>query len=258
LYSIVHSALRHRCTRTSAIAAALVVFVGLPLGGIYLAAAHFPTFYRQALVLDAEAARRGSDELLEIVTALTNMTHQEGKWYAVVTEEQINGWLAVDLVDNHPEMLPAGAVDPRVRIQAGGATIGCSYRYPGLSTIVSASFDLYLAEPHVVALRVHAARAGAIPVPIKPIVDGVAQAAERLNLRIDWRQAEGDPVALITLPATHTETTTYRLDTFALRDQAIHIAGRTEPLPTPQSPSPASAEPQTDVAGRPAENRKVH
>jgi len=252
------SALRYRYKHAGAIAAALLVAAGLPIGGIFLAARHVPTFYCQALVAEPETARRGSDELLEIATALMNMTHHEGKWYAVVTEEQVNGWLAVDLVENHPELLPTGAIDPRVRLQPGRARIACGYHYPGLSTVVSVSFDLYLAEPQVIALRVHSARAGAIPVPIKPIVDGVAEAAERLNLRVEWRQAHGDPVALITLPAAHTETATYRLDAFELRDQAIYVAGRTEALPTPHSPSPAAAEPQTDVAGRPEENRKVH
>ena len=255
--AIVSTRIALRSKRVGIIAAALLLPIGLPVCLFFLAVLHVPTFYRQAVVLDPAVARRGSDEFLEIATALTNTVNREGKWYAIMTAEQINGWLAVDLEDNHPEFLPEGAVDARVRLQAGRATIGCGYRYPGLSTIVSVTFDLYLAEPRVVALRVHSARAGAIPVPIKPIVDGVALAAERLNLRIQWRQADGDPVALITLPAAQSETATYRLDTLELRDQEIYIAGRTEPFGAPHSPSQRPPEPQADIASRPDENRKV-
>jgi len=231
-------------------ASALGLFAFL-LGGFWLAASHVPHFYRQALAIEDASLRKGNDEMLESATALMNTARHLGQWYVVLTEEQINGWLAIDLAQRHRELLPENVVDVRAHFADDRAMIACNYRYPGLSTIVSARFDLYLAEPHVIALRIHGARAGAIPVPITPLVDGIAQVAERLNLRVEWRQAHGDPVALITLPAAHTDSTIYRLDALQLRDAAIYLAGRTESLSTP------TAEPQADVAQRPDENRNV-
>ena len=161
---------------TGAFCALLLLF-----GAFTLAVRHVPAFYLKALEIEDAVLRSVNDQMLENATALVNAARHPGQWYALLTEEQINGWLAIDLARNHPELLPPGATDLRARFEQDRAIIACSYQYPGLSTIVSVKFDLYLAEPHVVALRVHGARAGAIPVPITPIMDGIAQAAERLN-----------------------------------------------------------------------------
>ncbi len=210
---------------------------------------HVPRFYRQALLLDAETLRRGNDEMLQNATALMNTARREGQWYALLTEEQINGWLAIDLAENHPELLPPGVVDLRARFEPDRAIIACGYEYPGLSTIVSVKFDVYLAEPHVIALRVHGARAGAIPVPITPIMDGIAKAAEQLNLRVQWRQIHNDPVAYITLPEAHTATTVLKLDVLQLRDAAIYLAGRTESV-SPAAPRAGASHGRGHAAGR--------
>ena len=119
-----------------------------------------------------------------------------------------------------------------------------------MNTVASATFEIYLAEPDVLALRIDNVRAGVLPMPMKAIVDGVAQVAERLNLRVQWRQVKGDPVALITLPAAHDETSVYKLDALELREGELYIAGRTEPYSPGAGPS-TSSEP---IATRPELN----
>jgi hypothetical protein len=234
-----------------------VLVLALALGTFICALRYVPGFYSQSRLADIDGQRKGNDAMLETATALANTSRREGNWYAQITEQQINGWLAVDLVQNHQDLLPPAVGEPRVHIEPGRAIVACTYQYCGLSTVVTATFEMYLAEPRVVALRIHATRAGLLPVPMTPIVDGVAKAAERLNLRVEWRQMHGDPVALITLPAAQTETTVYRLDAFELRNQEIYLAGRTGPLQVPDSPSSEPARPQSDVAARPDENLKI-
>ena len=254
---IVPSIVCHRWKLAGFIAAGVIGVVALVASVLVLAARHVPAFYAQTLLAESDALRRGNDELLESATALANVARRAGQWYVLLSEDQINGWLAIDLAQNHAELLPPNFVDPRIHIAPGRAVIACGYRYPGLSTVLSVTVDVYLAEPHVVAIRIHAARAGRLPVPMTPIVEGVALAAARLNLRVEWRQVSGDPVALITLPAAQTESTIYRLDAFELRDSALYLAGRTEAIRSPASPSPATPEPHTDVAARPDEKQNV-
>ncbi len=236
------------------IAGSFVLSAFIAVCGLYLATRHTPAFYTEALALEPEAARRGSDEFLETGTALANSIRREGKWYALVTEEQINGWLAVDLVENQRDLLPADVAAPRVDLGAGRATIACGYRLPGISAVVSVAFEVYLVEPRVVALRIHSTRAGALPAPMAPVVEGVARIAERLNLRVEWRQMHGDPVALITLPAAQSESMIYRLDALQLREGALYLMGCTESISAPGT-TPAKVQP--DVAALPDENRKV-
>ena len=232
--------------------------LGLILVAIALqaAASHAPEFYAAALAADPLHERASSDAMLENATALVNVSHRDGPWYAVVTEEQINGWLAVDLVENYAELLPPTVADPRVHIEPGCATIACSYQSAALSAVMSVKFDVYLAEPRVVALRIRAARAGALPMPIKPIVDHIVRTAERLNLFVQWRQADGDPVALITLPAAPSKAA-YRLESVKLREGQLYLAGRTEGLSSPDGPTPSVTTPQPDVATLPDESRKT-
>src|SRR5512146_2317099 len=94
------------------LAGGLATLVLLALGGIYSAARHVPGFYHDALQADPAARQRQSDELLENAAALASSVGQEGRWHALFTAEQINGWLAVDVAKNFPELVPQGVADP--------------------------------------------------------------------------------------------------------------------------------------------------
>lgn len=214
--------------RLAAIAASLlaVLAVGL-LGWAYWASRQVPEFYQEALELKPEVQRIANDELLEQATALASDVRKEGQWQALFTADQINGWLAVDLARNYPDLLPAGSSDPRVLIRSGSATVACRYKDRTLDTVVSLDLEVYLNEPNVVSLRLRNARAGAIPVPLGKFLDRVAAAADaRIDLR--WLQAEGDPVAVVTLlPPRDDEDRLYQLESLELREGEVYVAGRT-------------------------------
>jgi hypothetical protein len=215
--------------------AAILVAVGV----VALTTRHVPEFYAEAITAEPQVQRQANDELLERATTLNNDLRKRGRWQALFTAEQINGWLSVDLEENHPELLAEGFSEPRIQIRKGKATIACRYKQGVMNTVASATFELYLVEPDVLALRIDSVRAGALPMPMKAIVDGVAIAAERLNLRLNWRQEKGDPVALISLPSAHDDKSVYKLDALELRDGELYIAGRTEPYSPSPTPRPA-------------------
>jgi hypothetical protein len=228
----------------SLLALAAIAMVG---GIVMLTTRHVPEFYAEAITAEPHEQRQANDELLERATTLNNDLRRGGRWQALFTAEQINGWLSVDLEENHPELLSEGFSEPRIQIRKGKATIACRYKSGVMNTVASATFELYLAEPEVLALRIDNVRAGALPMPMKAIVDGVAQAAERLNLRVQWRQVKGDPVALISMPAAHDDKLVYKLDALEMREGELYIAGRTEPY-SPSSAPRASGEPMAERA----------
>jgi hypothetical protein len=206
---------------------ALVVALGL-LGGAYWAARQVPEFYEEALKLEPEVQQAASDQLLENATALASNARRDGHWQAVFTEEQINGWLAVDLARNYPELLPTGVKDPRVMLRPDGATVACRYHDGALQTVLSLEVELYMNEPNVVSVRLHHAKAGAIPVPLVQILDGISKAATDANFLLRWLQTEGDPVAIVTFPKPRDEEdTVYQLETVEIREGAVYVAGRT-------------------------------
>ena len=225
--------------------------------GVYWASQRVPGFYRDALEQEPAAQRQASEQLLENASALASNASKEGRWSALFTADQINGWLAVDAVENHPELFSADVSHPRVLLQPGRATFACRNGQGSLSTVVTLSIELYLVEPNVMALRIDRARAGALPIPLSQILDGVAEAARRLNLHLAWRQAKGDPVALITIPPTRdSDDTVYQLESLELRDGEIYLAGRTQRAGRSGEPSPEPSPLAPRVADRSAENEK--
>jgi hypothetical protein len=204
-----------------------LILVGCGLIGLYAATQHVPAAYRLALEADRAEQNTSSDEMLEKTADLASDVEREGQWSAIFTADQINGWLAVDLVNNHQEMLPPDIRNPRVDITPSQMTVFCQYDGGRLSSILSLSVDAYLSEPNVIAIRIRKARAGALPLPLKQVTDQVTEAVHRANLRIRWRQKDGDPVALVTIPPASDREKQTRLEDLRLGDGELYLAGST-------------------------------
>jgi hypothetical protein len=135
-------------------------------------------------------------------------------------------------------LLPVEAIDPRVLIRPGRATLACRYRENGLETVMSIDVELYMAEPNAISLRLCNARAGSIPVPLGEIIEGLSQAATDANLDLRWLKADGDPVAIVRfLPPRDEDDMVYQLETMELREGELYVAGRTSRGGSEQSPT---------------------
>ena len=232
----------------------LALLVGGGILGLRGALRHEPTFYREALSQKPAEQQAANDELLANATALASNARREGRWSALFTAAQINGWLALDVPQNFPDLLPKEISDPRVRLSKGKATIACRYHDSSITTVISLNVELYLAEPNVLALRIQNVRAGAIPIPLAQILDGVTKAAEDAALHLRWVKSEGDPVALVTLPPTlgrDKHGVCYRLETLDLRDDAIYMAGHTWKGPPGSNPPNKTALDQASLSQHP-------
>lgn len=212
----------------------VIVLVGLVLllagGGFLLwrAAEQVPEFYRDALEVEPVRQKKASDEMLQQTTALASDVRKEGHWEALFTTEQINGWLAVDLLENHPRALPRGISDPRVAIDPSQLTLACRVRRKSFDGVVTLAVDAYLAEPNVVALRIRSVRTGLIPLPMDRILDRVTEAARRFKLKLQWRQVEGDPVALVSIPPPRDENDkAVHVEAIQLGENEIYVSGST-------------------------------
>ncbi len=224
------------------VATALLLTFGFA-GGAYWAYHQVPDFYEESLQVDDQTQREANDELLAQATALASAARQHGKWSAAFTAEQINGWLAIDLPENYPGLLPGEVTAPRVKIAPGRATVACRYDDGRVSTVVSLDVEVAMAEPSVLALKIHDMRAGAIPLPLSKVFEGVAEAAADMDLVLEWGKSGGVPTALVHLPPTVGDKgTQYILESLELRDGKLILAGHTAPHnSSPRPPVPATA-----------------
>jgi hypothetical protein len=208
----------------------LVVGAGLGAYALYRAAVQVPEFYAQAIKSDPVAQRKANDEMLQRAANLANDVRKRGQWQATFTAEQINGWLAVDLPRNYPEVLDADVKEPRVAIEPKRATVAALYQGSGREAVLSVNVDVYLSEANTIAVRLLSARIGKLPVPLAQVLEAVKNFATESQLEIRWAQADGDPVALIPIPPTYDENDKQMvLERLELRDGAVFVSGRTEP-----------------------------
>ena len=155
----------------------LSVLAGSAAFVLYSASRHEPQFYKQALQVEPERQREAGDELEKNVLELHNTARNEGRWEAVFTAEQINGWLAADLPEKFPHILPEGTDEPRVSINSDRIKIACRYQNGKVNTVVS--FDLIVnltSDTNTLAVRVSRVRAGALPVPLKQFLAPITRA----------------------------------------------------------------------------------
>jgi hypothetical protein len=221
-------AVARRFRKLSLIVSVLAILVALAVVGLYIAVRHEPAFYRRAMETDKVVLGKGSDRMLQKIAAMQNDFSRPGRWQFKVTAEEINGWLAVDMAKNHPNSLPPTFCDPRVAISPGDVTAGCRCEQGGVTSILSLTLQPSLPEPNVVALRIVRARAGAVPLPLKRVLDGLSQAARDMRIRLNWRQAANDPVAMLSPPDNPDADCVVRIESLELADGEIRISGVTE------------------------------
>lgn len=197
--------------------------------GLYQAFRHEPEFYTKALAASQQQYEQAGDELEKNVLELRNDFRRDGRWEVEFTEEQINGWLAVDLKKNFSDLLPQTIHDPRVAISEDEARLAFKYDDGKTKAIISLSVDIRLTdEPNVVAVRIRRVRAGSIPLPLNRFLDKLSDAARHSDIELRWVQEQGDPVALVEVPVKHKayESQELRLELIEQADGRVKIAGR--------------------------------
>jgi hypothetical protein len=192
-----------------------------------LALHHVPRFYEEAGKVDPTARKKGSDEMLHRTTELASDANRRGHWQQVFTAEQINGWLAVDLVENHPQLLPPALHDPRVAIHDGQIIVGCQYD-GHVTTVASLEADVSLQGPNQVAVRIRRARAGGVPLPLDRFLPEAMRTLENAGCIVELHQAGADPVLLITLSAQTKRGRTLILQALSVHEGEIEVAGETK------------------------------
>lgn len=203
-----------------------LLLLGLAGLAVYRASRQTPEFYRKAMESDPAAQSEASHRMLGKSSDLLSAMKREGAWHALFTAEEINGWLAVDLVRNHPDAIPEGIFDPRIAINPEQISLACRTDRGGGNGVLSLTVEPYVPEPNVIAVRFRRARLGAIPLPLKQVLDGVTEAGRQSGLRLQWHQVDGDPVALFRMPPPDRgDKWSVRIDSLRLAEGEIYLSG---------------------------------
>lgn len=173
------------------LASTLLVLVTLP-----------PDFYAERLVAADELEQdRLSKEFLKESLRLLNDIQNRDSWSADFREPQINAWLARDFRQNHAEKaLPKGVTDPRVHLDGEHLHVGFQVCLGPVTTVVQIGFRVWVPRGNYLAVELHQARAGMLPLPTTYVRRVIETAANNNDINVEWRRYQGKLVALLEFP----------------------------------------------------------
>jgi len=212
---------------------ALALLLAVLAFGTWKAAQHEESWYVEAVAAAEPDSQKqqaaAGDEFERQALDFRNEARRRGQWQAVFTDEHINGWLASDLQEKFPDLLPDHVHDPRVKIDEDFARAAFRVVTPQVDSVVIVGVDLYLTEtPNELAVRFRDARAGLVPLPLKRVTDIATRAAEKTNIIIRWAHNDGDPVALIQIPERVDGIDGQLIvENVDVRDGEVYLSGRT-------------------------------
>ena len=193
-----------------------------------------PAFYRAALDVDPKLQRRNGSEMESRILNLRNSVLSEDAWSAQFSEAQINGWLAWDLKQKFPDLIPPQISDPRLMIKDETVTLAfrCSVKpFRGVAIIEA---DVFLTGViNQIGIRIKSIHSGMIPVPIAAFADQITDQAKNSGLEIQWNTEESESVAIIDLPDAMIKPNDggsyIELKTFEIGEGGVTISGITHP-----------------------------
>jgi len=210
--------------------AGLILVLGGLLVAAYVSMTRIPKFYRQALLISNSENSLAGREFEGRLADLVNQIRNEDVWSVCWTDQQINGWLAVDLPRKFRGVVSQSLIHPRIAIDEDELRLAFQFQRMGLRGIVEIRGEVFSTEvDNQIALRVEYARCGFFPIPVAWWAERLQVALTDWDIGIEWTELENDPVALINLPPTlgfHEEQRVV-LQGIQLSPSTIALAGQT-------------------------------
>lgn len=231
---------RRRLRRLFLWAAALLV-----VGGV-AALAVGPEFHRARMPVGgpldgrdraetATAAEQDARRLVTEVSAVHAASGQVGRWDAVLTEREINAWLAIDLPRNHVTCAGGWGTDARVELLPGLVRAGCRVGGGPIATVAWIEADVRLRAVNQLGITITDARLGSVPVPRGPILKALGRRLDGLGMVTEIRRFENTNVLLVYIPSTTEGRGSSRwLESLRLASGELAFAGETRPGPPPR------------------------
>jgi len=205
---------------------------------LYSSVTHVPEEYAEILAAEEAAAEEfgeeptetpqevKSQEMLQRVTTLRNDVRRGGEWHAAFSDDEINGWLAIDLPENHAKRLPQEVSKPRVLIDGEAITLFVQVNAGGVKSVVSLKVQPTIEQPGVITLRILGLRAGTLPFSISGWKSDFERLARENNATLVWEEDSEETTIHFTLPTDPDKFgQVVRVTEIALREGEVYVGG---------------------------------
>jgi hypothetical protein len=207
-------------------ALSVVVLCAIPIV-IWLSLTYQPSYYRAMVGLSREQRAGKARRFVAQSLQLRNDICNEPTWEAVFSDQEVNAWLAEDLVTHFADQLPPEVSEPRVLFELDRITLAFQLQQRGVRSVITVVARPSVPEGNTVELALEKIRAGILPVPADQILDRIIEHARYHGVDVQWSRRHGFPVVAMRY-APHIDREDVRLEDVQVRSGQIRLAGRSE------------------------------
>ncbi len=159
-----------------------------------------PDFYSQILEADPDVQEVNGDKFERKILDFRNELQLSDLWHLTLTQDQINGWLAMYAKKRFPDLFPPEISDPRVVIEEDHLTIASRLKSENFSGVLTLKAQLFVTDViNQIGIRVKSLHSGMLPIPVSTTSAEISKAAQGAGIELTWDTQDSDPVALVTL-----------------------------------------------------------
>jgi hypothetical protein len=204
----------------------LGMLIALPVGG-WLCLTYQPSYYRNIVQQSHEQREGKARKFVAQSLQLRNDICNEPTWEAVFTDQEVNAWLAEDLVTHFADQLPSEVNEPRVLFELDRVILAFQLRQRGVQSVITVIARPRVPEGNTVELTLEKIRAGILPVPADNVLDRIIEYARGHGIDVEWTRKEGYPVVLIRY-TPNLERDDVQLEEVQIRNGQMRLAGRSD------------------------------
>src|SRR5262249_56862421 len=109
-------------------------------------------------------------------------------WEAVCTDQEVNAWLAEDLVTEFADQLPPEVHEPRILFDLDRVTLAFELDQGPVRSVIWVVARPRVPEPNLLELTLEKIRAGVLPVPSERVIDQIVEQARAHGLDVRYER----------------------------------------------------------------------
>jgi hypothetical protein len=208
---------------------------------VWLGLSYRPAFYRKLTAkVDPDRRHAEAEKFVAMSLRLRNDIVNESRWEAVFTDDEVNAWLAEDLVAHFADQIPEGVRDPRVLFDVDRLTLAFELENGPVHSVVWVVMRVDVPKENEVALTIEKIRAGALPIPSDELIDRITAHALSRGLDLTWERRDGQNVAIVRYTADPSRRDVV-LERLEIAKGRIRLSGRSSraggPVASPTLPT---------------------
>lgn len=206
----------------------------------WLSLTHEPEFYRAMIKIPRDQRAAKAKRFVANSLQLRNDICNEPIWEAVFTDQEVNAWLAEDLVTHFADQLPPEVHEPRLMFELDHVTLAFELDQGPMKSVIWVVAKPEVIQGNVLELTLEKIRAGMLPVPAERVLDRLAMIARAQGLDVSWKREGEYPVVTVRYTPTK-DRDDVMLDRVQVLKGEIRLIGRSNrsrgPIALPTLPS---------------------